>query len=405
MVLAAATVLAGCGSEAVSADAARRIVVAGLIDAGQPSDVAACTADAALERHAPDELVNESGTTSDEVNASIAAIVADCADSLAAPTVPPTTVATTTPATAPPSTTATYDSAVCTAGVSVLVLGQAADALDLAGEPGPAAFEGWIREALDRTELGVLTAPAGPLRDVNLEMHATAEELLDVSEASGFAIDDPAIVELGERLAQQAAELSGLLEVGCPGVDLADTDAAEALAEELLALDEAATATTVPTPTTVAEPELPDVDVSHAEAGIDVTVPAAWSGERGGTADTRFGPATRFLVRAADPAVFDEGRFDGTGVALYARDDTADASALLAASATAQSCRLVGEVPYDDGVYTGVRREYDECAGTPVAIVVVGAVDDDARVATYVEIRVESFGDRAVDLVLNSFYV
>ena len=364
--------LAACGGSDVSTEEARAIVVNGLIEAGQPPDVAECSADAALEQHSPGELVNASGTTTDEVNASVAAIITECATELAPP---PTTV----PATTVPDTTAApttepnemFAPAVCTASGDVLVVVAAARELD---DPGPAAYEGWVNEALDRTELAVLTTPAGELRDLHLSLHSAVEEFQEVATASGYDATATAASSQAQAIADEITSLADdvreLVAPGCADLDVDDTTEATALAAQLIALDELTPPTTVAAaPTTV---PAADVTVDHLATNILVDVPAAWVGENAGVADTKFGPATRFLVRAPDPAVFSEGRFDGTGVSIHARDATVDYTAMLAVSGPAQACTLARETSYDDGVYAGVRREYTDCAGTPVAIVVGG---------------------------------
>lgn len=397
--------LAACGGDDVTVDEARRIVINGLIEAGQPPAVAACVAAAALAEHAPGDLVNEAGTTSAEVNASVAGMVAECTTALAPP--PPPTLAvpvtsTTTPS--PPTTIAVALSpALCATAADVLV---ALDAASLMDDPGPAAFEGWVTEAVDRAELALLTAPDGELRDVHVSLHSTLEEFRDLAAANDFdsSAPDPdgAADALAAELDGLAVELRMQIDAGGCEIDPRDTTEAEALAAELEALDAIAPPTTSSGPTT----SIPaDVDVNHLGSRIAVSVPAEWSGESGGVAATPFGQTTRFLVRAPDPAVFDEVRVDGAGMAIYALDDTVDFNAMLAASGPARTCTLAGEAAYDDGVYVGVRREYTDCGGTPVAIVVVGAADNDAQVAAYVEIRATALDDRAIDVVLNSFYV
>lgn len=384
----------GCGRGEVSSADARRIVVSGLIDAGQSPGVAECTADAALERHSPGDLANASGTTSAEVNASVARLLAGCIADLAAPaTVPPPT---TPPSTTVPATTVApeLDAAFCNAGTDVLVV---LAALRLMPGGAAPAFEGALDEVVDRTELVVLTAPDGELQDLTVNLHDAAKELAAAAQAAQF---DPAAAPLTD-LEALGDQLHTALDARCE-LALDDIDAAaRALADELLALDAAAPTTA---PTTVPTTD-PPVEVEHAETRIVVTVPGDWSGESAGVADTRFGTATRFLVRAPDPAVFTEGRFDGEGVAIYARDGTIDFNAMLAASGPAQSCTLADERAYDDGVYVGVAREYTDCGGTPVSIVVIGATDTGAQVSTVVEIRTANLDDRSIDLVLNSFYV
>ncbi len=277
-----ATALPACGGPEVSAVEARHILVSGLIDAGQPPAVAACIATRALTRHAPGELANTAGTTSAEVNASVAAIAAECTAELTPPPPPTTTTPATTPATTTPRTTA------------------------------PA------------TTTPPSTTPA-------TTMPVTSAPVITVA--------------------------------------------------------------------------VPPVAVNDPAARITASVPADWSGHSSGIAPTPFGLATRFLVRAPDPARFDEIRVDGLGVGIYALDGTVDYPAMLAASAPARRCSLVTETSYDDGVYVGVRREYRECDGAPAAIVVVGATDAIARVAVYVEIRAAALDDPAIATVLNSFYV
>lgn len=399
------TATAACGGDDVSSADARRIVVSGLIDAGQPPDVAECTADAALARHSPGELANASGTTSEAVNASVAGLLAGCLGDLTPPTtLPPTTLpppTTTLPATTVPATTTPpeLDTAFCSAGTDVLVVVGAMTMMSEAEAPSTA---GVLDELVDRTELTVLTAPDGELQDLTIELHDAAEALHAAAEAVQF---DPAALESTDPAAEAAelldlgADLRAVLEQRCEGGFDGDVTAkAEALADELLALDDVAPATTTPTTD-------PPVEVEHAETNIVVTVPGDWSGESAGIADTQFGPATRFLVRAPDPAVFTEGRFDGEGVAIYALDGTVDFNAMLAAAGPARSCTLADERAYDDGIYVGVARQYTQCGGAPVSIVLIGATDDDAQVSTVVEIRTANLDDRSIDLVLNSFYV
>lgn len=398
-VAAVALLAAACGGADVTGGEARAIVVDGLLSAGYAPAVATCAADAALAEHSAGELANASGTTSEAVNASVAAIIADCTARLAPPTSPPTT---TTPVTSPPTTEAIgpFTVAACTASHATVVVVDAARAID---EPGPAAFEAWVREAQQRAERAALVAPRGELGDLQEALQTAVDEFAALAAANEYTAsisEDGAADELVDEINELTGEIRTLLRAGCPAIDVDDRTAAEALAAELTALDEPPP-TTAP-PTTV---QLPDVPVHHAASGIRVDVPGAWTGETGGVADTRFGPDTRFLVRAPDPAVFAEGRFDGTGVSIHARDDTIDFLGMLAATATAQGCTFASETAYDDGVYVGIRREYTRCGTTPVTIVVVAAVDDHARVATVVEVRAAAPGDRAIDLVLNSFYV
>jgi len=395
--------LAGCGSDSVSSDEARRIVVSGLIDAGQSPDVAACVANTALERHSPGDLVNTSGTTSAAVNASIGVIVAACTAELTPPTSPPPTVpSTTVPATTTPATTIPpLDPTACAAGQAVLV---ALDAAALIDDPGPAAFEAWLDEARARAELAVLATAEAELRELHRSIQAAIGELDQLAAANGYDASAPDVADranaIGTELDTLAADVTRAnAEHGCDADPNGAADAA-VLAAQLIALDDVPPPTTIPTTVPAA-----DIEVRHAGSGIVVSVPAGWTGERGGVAATPFAPSTRFLIRAADPAVFDGGRFDGTGVAIYAVDGTVDVGAVLAASEPARYCTLAGERAYDDGVYVGVRREYTDCGGTPVSIVVVGAADNAARVTTYVEVRAASLTDRAVDVVLNSFYV
>jgi hypothetical protein len=407
-VLVLATLGVGaCGSSDVTAEEARRIVVNGLIDAGQSAEVAECVADRALERHEPGELANSAGTTSTEVNASIAGILAGCTTDLSPPPMPPTTVPpTTVPATTVPATTVPeLDPAFCAAGHDVQIVLAAAGLMD---DPGPIAFEAWLSEALARTELAVLTAPDGRDRDIHVTLHTELEDLRELAESVEYDVEAPGAAgdeadAIGVRIDEQRTLLEDVLQAGCR-VDVGDTAAAQRLADDLIGLD-------VPT-TTVATGSAPsdtvpsgEIEVDHAETGILLDVPASWTAEAAGIADTQFGPATRFLLRGPDVGVFTNGSLDGEGVGIYAVDGTVDYVPLLAASTPAQACTLDREEPYDDGVYVGTLRYYRDCGGSAASVVVVGAADDDAEVAVYVEIRVASDSDPAVALVLSTFYV
>jgi hypothetical protein len=287
-------------------------------------------------------------------------------------------------------------------------------AAGLMDDPGPIAFEAWLDEALDRTELAVLTAPDGRARDIHITIRAELEDLRELAESVDFDVDTAgapadAAEAIGGRVDAQRALLEDVLEAGCD-VDVGDTAEAQRLADEVTALDATtpvATSTPLPTtvPTTPPSSEPATIAVDHAGSGILVEVPEAWTAESGGVADTSFGAATRFLVRAPDVSVFTDGSLGGEGVAIYAVDGTADYSPLLAASPAAAACTLDREQPYDDGVYVGTLRYYRDCGGSAAAVVVAGVGDDDAEVAAYVEIRVAADTDPAIDLVLNSFYV
>ena len=425
LVVLAALGVGACGSSDVSAEEARRIVVNGLIDAGQSAEVAECVADRALERHEPGELANSAGTTSAEVNASIAGILAGCTTDLSPPTTPPATPPPTTvvvpPTTVPATTVPELDPAFCAAGHDVQIVLTAAGLMD---DPGPIAFEAWLSEALDRTELAVLTAPDGRDRDIHLTVHTELEDLRELAESVDYDVEAPGAPgdeadAIGVRIDEQRTLLEDVLQAGC-GVDVGDTAEAQRLADDLMGLD--IPTTTVPagstpdpapsstpgsTPGSAPSDTVPagEIEVDHAETGILLDVPASWTAEAAGIADTQFGPATRFLLRGPDVGVFTNGSLDGEGVGIYAVDGTVDYVPLLAASTPAQACTLDREEPYDDGVYVGTLRYYRDCGGSAASVVVVGATDDDAEVAVYVEIRVASDSDPAIDLVLSTFYV
>ena len=411
VIVVAALAAGACGGRDVSAEEAHRIVVNGLIDAGQPAVVAECVADAALARHRPGDLVNSAGTTSAEVNASIAGILAGCTAARTPRPTPPATSAPTTTLATSTTTTPELDPAFCRASHDVQIVLAAAGLMD---DPGPIAFEAWLDEALDRTELAVLTAPDGRVRDIHLTIRGELEDLRELAESVDYDVDAAgapadAADAIGGRVDAQRALLEDVLEAGCD-VDADDTAGAQRLADEMIALDAttpAATSTPLPTtvPTTPPSSEPATIAVDHAGSGILVEVPEAWTAESGGVADTPFGAATRFLVRAPDVSVFTDGSLGGEGVAIYAVDGTADYAPLLAASPAAAACTLDREQPYDDGVYVGTLRYYRDCGGSAAAVVVAGVGDDDAEVAAYVEIRVAADTDPAIDLVLNSFYV
>jgi hypothetical protein len=414
VVVLAALAVGACGGSDVSAEQARRIVVNGLIDAGQPGDVAECVADEALARHEPGELANSAGTTSAEVNASIAAILAECYAERTPPTTPPpeTTAAPTPtiPATTMPATTIPeqFDQAFCDASHNVQIVLAAAG---LMNDPGPRAFEAWLDETLDRTELAVLTAPDGRNQDIHLTLRTEIEDLHELAESVDYDVDAPGAPAaeaeaIGARIQAQRELLEDVLETGC-GVDLSDTDEAQRQAAELIALDVPTTTVPGSTPGSAPPTSVPvgEIEVDHAETGILLVVPGHWTAESAGVADTPFGPATRFLLRGPDVSVFTNGSLDGEGVGIYAVDGTVDYNSLLAAAAPVQACTLDRDEPYDDGVYVGTLRYYRDCGGSAASVVVVGAADDDAEVAVYVEIRVAGDDDPAIDQVLRTFYV
>jgi hypothetical protein len=411
VVVLAGLAVGACGTDDVSADEAHRIVVNGLIDAGQPADVADCVADAALAIHAPGELANPEGTTSAEVNASIAGILAGCTADHTPPTttVPTTTLPATTTTTTSTTTTTTVpelDPAFCAAGGDVLVVLAAAGLMD---DPGPRAFEAWVAEALDRTELAVLTAPDGREQDIHLTLYDELDDLRRLAESVGYDVDPPGAPAdeaeaIGVRIDEQRALLEDVMTSGCR-TDVDDTAEAQRLADELLELDVPTITVPGSAPGSAPPTTAPEIVVDHAGTGFLVHVPATWTAEQGGIGDTAFGPATRFLLRGPDVSVFTNASFDGEGVAIYAVDGTADYMPLLAAATTSQACTLDREEPYDDGLYVGTLRYYRDCGGTAGSVVAVAAADDDAEVAVYVEIRVASDDDPAIDLVLSTFYV
>jgi len=391
---AALLVVTACGGSDVTADEARRIIVAGLIDdAGLSRDVAECVADRALDRHEPSQLVNEDGTTTDAVNASVQAILADCLDELAPP--PPTTVP---PEPTPVPTTAPVDlTAYCTALYDAAVAFRAADQVQ---PPGPVSARRWFDLTRNRLESAVAQAPtpaqqARPLALIDL-VERYRRLMADADFVVGSVPPDR-IAELAPDIIAATDELSAFVEGDC-GRPIAAADVA-ALADELALLD-------VP-PTTVPSTEPADgvVEANHATTGIRFSVPRTWADEEGGVAATPFSPTTRYLIRSADLATFRGGSFDGRGVAVYAVDGTVNFGSFLSNSEPSLHCTIDRAEPYDDGVYVGTIQFFEDCDGSTPRIIVVGAADTDANVALYLELRVGSDADPAINIVLDSFFV
>lgn len=395
---------AGCGSDDVSADDARRIVVNGVLETGRPAEVAECVADLALARHEPGELVNTEGRTSDEVNASVAGIVADCTAQHAPPTTAPgttTTTSTVVTTTAPER----LDAAYCEASRDVLVVLQAADLME---HPGVAAVAGWFDEALDRTELATLVAPSGRLQDIHVVLNTELARADALAAELGYDItaDDSGIADestaVGERIQAQRELLVDVVSSDCdPG--FADpeviTQLADELAGELLALEPPAPATTAPVTTTPGRDAVP---ITNDVSQMALTVPSAWAQEQvdpGGTG------VPRALVRTDDLATFTAPGLNGEGVRIDALDGSIDYLPLLAASPAPAACTLDHEEPYDDGLYVGTLRYYRDCGGSAAWVVLVGAADVDSQVAVLVELRVPRADDPAVEMVLSTFYV
>lgn len=400
--LLAALLLGACGGgDATSPDEARRIMVAAFVnDGGLARPVAECVADRALAAHAPGELVNRDGRTTDAVNASVRAITATCVLELTPTTTTVVPVVTTPPSTTRPTVEPADYSAFCPAAVDVAVALAAGEALTA---PGPAAVKAWFDGLTTRVQVAVISAPTAASQDTPLALSSELKRLATPLRAAGYdptefdAAIDTGFANLRAHADDLAEVLAGTCDVDV-AADPAVAVAVRQLVRELEAVDTAAT--TVPTTTPPTAP-VPDLDVAHGEAGIRVTVPGRWVGQEGGVAPD----GTRFLIRATDAATVRATDFAGEGVRILARDGTTDWGALTDPLPHAQRCTLVSNDHYDDGVYVGRLVRWDDCPGAAGPIVVVGAADVAAQVAVAVEIRVTSIDSRAIDLVLNSFYV
>lgn len=402
--VAGALVVSACGGNDTSPEEARRVIIAALVnDAALPRDVAECVADGALAKHAPDELVNTSGTTTDAVNASVQIITTACITQLTptTTTAPPTTVAATTVPTTEPVELNSY----CAAMYDVAV-GLAASAKLV--EPGPASTRAWFDEVDDRLEIAVLSAPAPRFQDLPLDLKSRLDAFEKLVAQAGYDIEgverDPNVETVTGRIDALSDEVTAFLGESCDRTVDGDGADVTSLADDLAALDvpTTTTPTTVPTATTVPPDPVP---VEHLGSGITLSVPPDWTQEEGGVAPTNYGPETRYLIRAVDLARFKDGGMNGEGVGVFAVDGTTDFARFLDGSQPSQDCTLDDEQDYDDGVYAGTYQLYGQCGGSTGAVIVVGAADADKNIALYLEIRVPSAGDWAIDTVLDTFFV
>lgn len=111
------------------------------------------------------------------------------------------------------------------------------------------------------------------------------------------------------------------------------------------------------------------VTLTDATNTLQVDVPAAWS-------DVDLGPAADdglpFIAAAEDITGFNE-RFDVPGMAFFALPAGTPSATIISdlSAPVAAECTDAGTEPYDDGVFVGEFKVWENCAGTNTSYIIV----------------------------------
>ena len=152
------------------------------------------------------------------------------------------------------------------------------------------------------------------------------------------------------------------------------------------------------------------IRVNDDSGSVSVEVPSSWSSVDGTPITLDDGTQWKNVTAATDFAAYSE-RWDVPGVSITAASADAvgtDVGAILSAytESALGACADDGQVPYDDGLYTGLVQYLSACGGTAASAVYIVAMPADASFVALVQVQLVTEADlAALDQIIATFIV